>query len=180
MILAIDPSLTATGWVRCEFEHGELIVHAKGCIRTKPSAKKLRLRKGDDDHRRIGVIWRELRAAAKGCSAIASEQPAGFAKGARAARAVAMSLAVVSCLGQADGREVLWFQPAEAKRAATGKATASKAEVRDAAVAHTPTLLAGLTAEPEREAVADALSVAMAWAGDLGWTRETAAEGGAR
>lgn len=52
-ILALDPSMTAWGWVVLD-SSGRLL--ESGCIKTEPSNKKLRIRKADDKVRRIEEI----------------------------------------------------------------------------------------------------------------------------
>ena len=126
-ILTNDPSLTAWGWA--VVDSNGLIVET-GCIKTKPSSRKLRIRKGDDRTRRIQEINVELlRIIDKwDIQYILSELPHG-AQNASAAIMIGMVTAIVQTIGDCIDCGVEWYSQADAKKMAGIKNKSSKHEM---------------------------------------------------
>ena len=128
-VLALDPSLTAFGWVVLQ----GMEILKSGCIKTSPSSKKTRIRKGDDRCRRITEMNAILLSLIKKYKVnyIVSEQPHG-SQNAGSAVMVGISLALIQTLGDSLGIGVEWFSEADSKKCALGKQSASKGEMIEA------------------------------------------------
>jgi Holliday junction resolvasome RuvABC endonuclease subunit len=125
-ILAFDPSITAFGWaVMCNNQ-----VVACGCIKTAPSEKKLRIRKGDDRTRRITEINTILIKIIEDndIKLIVSELPHG-SQSAVAATALGMVTGQVQTLADAFSIGIEWYSEADSKKNALGKKAAEKQEM---------------------------------------------------
>lgn len=125
-ILCCDPSLTAFGW--SIIRNNELL--ASGCIKTQPTDKKLRIRKGDDRVRRIQEIASELLYQIKKYRVcyIVSEQPHGSQSSASAIM-VGISLALLQSLSVALEIGIEWYSESDCKKVVLGKSTAEKKEM---------------------------------------------------
>ena len=126
-ILTNDPSMTAWGWVILDWE-GNIV--DKGCIKTAPSHKKLRIRKGDDRVRRISEINNCLISLIKKYNVkwILSEQPHG-SQSAIAATMLGIVLGMIQTLSDSFEIGLEWYSENDAKRCALGKSSASKNEM---------------------------------------------------
>ncbi len=126
-ILTNDPSITAWGWAVVT-PNGRVI--KVGCIRTKPSGKVLRIRKGDDRVRRITEITSALRKVIKKhkIKFIVSELSHG-SQSSVAAVALGVSTAILQTIGDCLKIPVEWFSEADAKKAVAGKRSVAKDEM---------------------------------------------------
>lgn len=125
-ILACDPSFTAWGWAVVS----ERNVVDFGVISTKPQAKKMKIREGDDRIRRIGEIYSELKdiIAKHRVYYIVAELPHG-SQNAKAAIMMGSVAAILSGFDQLRGVPVEWYSENDAKKALLGRISASKGEV---------------------------------------------------
>ena len=155
-ILTNDPSLTAWGWAVVELET-DLIV-ATGCARTSPSAKKLRIRKGDDRVRRISEIANELNVALHEYKVkyIVSELPHG-SQSYNGAIMVGLVLGLLVGLGEGNGIPVEWYSEADAKKSLGLHSPVSKASVVKAIDSKYMIPWSGV--KYQDEAIADAMAV---------------------
>jgi len=155
-ILACDPSLTAWGWVVLNLKGGVL---DSGCIKTAPSSKKLRIRKGDDRCRRVSEINQELLSVIEKYNVrfILSEQPHG-SQSAVAAIMIGICLGVVQTLADSLHIGVEWYSEGDCKKCLLGKRSASKDETIQAIKKLYPAVPFTGTKYID-EAVADAMAV---------------------
>lgn len=130
-VIAFDPSLTAFGYVVME---GSVVIQ-KGCIKTTPANKKLRIRKGDDRMHRINEIAKQLLPIIQNNNVvyIVSELPHG-SQSAVAAIALGLVNGMVGGISAALGIPVEWFSEADAKLEMLGKRSSTKQEMIDACV----------------------------------------------
>ena len=128
-ILACDPSLTAWGWAVMSGHQ----IKATGVIVTKPNAKKLRIRVGDDDVRRTGEIISQLGKIIDryNVTYIVTELPHG-SQNSRGAIMIGIVLGVLQSFNILRNIPVEWYSEADAKKALLGKISASKQETIDA------------------------------------------------
>ena len=125
-ILVNDPSVTAWGWVIISLK-GKII--DAGCIKTKPSNKKLKIRKGDDRCRRISEINQILLGLIKKHDVcyILSEQPHG-SQNAMAAIMIGVCLSILQTLADTLRLGIEWYSEQDAKKCLLKKKNASKEE----------------------------------------------------
>jgi Holliday junction resolvasome RuvABC endonuclease subunit len=127
-VLTNDPSITAWGWAVVDPVGNKVI--ASGAIKTAPSAKKLKARKGDDRVRRVQEINVALLEVIKkyNICLIVSELPHG-SQSAVAAIMIGMVTGVMQTIGDClnipvewfSEIPVEWFRESDAKLAVTGK-----------------------------------------------------------
>lgn len=125
-VLCLDPSLTAFGWsVVSDFR-----VLARGCIRTEKLVKKLKIRKGDDDVRRISEINTKLKEIIEQYRIvfIVSELPHG-SQSSSAANALGMVKGELQTISDFMNIGLEWYSEAEAKKAVLGKHASTKTEM---------------------------------------------------
>jgi len=153
-ILCCDPSLTAFGFVVMK---GNRILHA-GCIKTTPSGKKMRIRKGDDRMRRVSEINNVLKEVihAYQINYIVSELPHG-SQSAVAATALGIVSAMVQTISDFMEIGIEWYSEADSKKCALGKQSAAKQEMIDRMKQLYVVEWTGV--QYRDEAVADALAV---------------------
>lgn len=142
IIMGIDPGYCATGWVLVDSEKGPVRC---GVIRTKPRVGRGYVH--EDTWRRCTVLACELtifsvfRRRPPGiepdCYVI--EAPAG-SQSAKAAAATAMAYAICAVTVMESGKPSVRVTAGDAKKAATGKRTASKSEVQAAVLKKWPAL----------------------------------------
>ena len=154
-VLTNDPSLTAWGWAILNAS-GEII--QAGCIKTKPEQKKRRIRKGDDNMRRINEINVMLRKLIEGYSVnyILAELPHG-SQNASAARMIGMVAGMLQTISDWTDIAIEWYSEADAKKAALGRISATKAEmiaIMEIEYSNWRTLI-----KYKDEAIADALAI---------------------
>ena len=125
-IFANDPSLTGWGYVVVRNDK----VLTCGCIRTQPEHKKKRIRKTDDDLRRIHEINKELiRVIADNfVNYVVSEIPHG-SQTASAAVMVGTVRGIIQTLTDCTGLPLETYSEQEAKKTVLGKKTATKTEM---------------------------------------------------
>jgi len=128
-VLAFDPSARGFGW---SIIQGTKVLVC-GCIKTEPKNKKLRIRKGDDDIRRISEINFELREIIDEhkIKFIVSELPHG-SQNAAAAKLLAMVSSQVQTIADILRIGIEWYSEADAKRIVLRKQTATKQEMINA------------------------------------------------
>lgn len=160
-ILAIDPSLTATGMVVLEVDAAGARVLDQAFVATKPDTKSRHVYQADKDGTRVDEIARGLLALldAHRVHYVATEAPAG-SQHAASAKALALAYGVIRGVLFARDITPATVQAHHAKRAATGSPSASKDEVLSAVERRFGVTIEGSKAR--REAIADALSVACA------------------
>lgn len=119
-ILCVDPSARAFGWT--VINNGNIIEY--GCIKTEPSNKKLRIRKGDDRVRRISEINKVLLDIIKKHKIVymLSELPHG-SQNAQAAMLLGMVAGQIQTISDFLGIGIEWYSEADAKKALLGRHT---------------------------------------------------------
>jgi len=155
-ILACDPSLTAWGWVVLNLK-GKVL--DAGCIKTSPSSKKLRIRKGDDRCRRVSEINQKLLSIIERYNVhfILSEQPHG-SQSAVAAVMIGICLGVLQTLADSLRIGIEWYSEGDCKKCLLGKRNASKGETIQAIKELYPDMIFIGTKYMD-EAIADAAAV---------------------
>ena len=125
-ILVNDPSITAWGWGVITLK-GE--IKAAGCIKTTPSNKKLKIRKGDDRCRRISEINQVLLELIEKYNVcfILSEQPHG-SQNAMAAIMIGVCLSILQTLADTLRLGIEWYSENDCKQCLLGKRSATKFE----------------------------------------------------
>lgn len=126
-VLTNDPSLTAWGWAVVD---GAGRVLQSGCIKTTPEQKKRRIRKGDDNMRRINEINVMLKKIVEGYKVnyILAELPHG-SQNASAARMIGTVGGMLQTISDWTDIAIEWYSEGDAKKAAVGKLSATKAEM---------------------------------------------------
>ena len=129
IILSCDPSFTAWGFVVMQDRR----VRLAGCIKTEPSAKKLRIRKGDDRVRRASEIIHVLMQVIKENEVvfIVSELPHG-SQNASAAVMIGLVIGILQTLSMTLDIPVEWYSEDDGKKAVTGRKGPSKQDIIDA------------------------------------------------
>lgn len=155
-VLACDPSLTAWGWIVINLK-GDVL--DSGCIKTAPSSKKLRIRKGDDRCRRVSEINQLLLFVIEKYNVrfILSEQPHG-SQSAVVAIMIGICLGVVQTLADSLRIGVEWYSEGDCKKCLLGKRNATKGETIQAIKQLYPGIVFTGTKYID-EAVADAMAV---------------------
>jgi Holliday junction resolvasome RuvABC endonuclease subunit len=161
-ILALDPSLTATGLavLRLSLEDGEWawrVAHVE-CVRTEPDARSRHLYQADQDGQRVDKIATAILAAIDRHrpSLAATEAPAG-SQHAISAKAFGLAYGCVRAACVSRRLPVLTVQAHEARIAATGTKSASKDNVGAAMAMRFCFDIQGT--KVAREAIGDALAV---------------------
>lgn len=172
MILALDPSLTCTGYLVLR-DDGSYVT--SGAIRTEPADRKMRLYQAEDDARRATDLVLALGSLelpfGREPMYVAIEQPTG-SKSARTVGALKLTQGAITgwLAGMASVRtEIRWILPIEAKRRFTGRGDAGKDQMVQEAIRRGLPLVGP---KPVKEAVADAYAVAIA----SGWITGQAAK----
>lgn len=129
-ILAMDPSLTAWGYVI--IASGQEIIES-GCIKTESENKKRRIRKGDDDSRRVSEIAEYLNTLIDtyNINYLIAELPHG-SQSASGMKMVGIVLGLTSAMAITLDIPLEWYSEADAKKALLGKRSATKKETIDA------------------------------------------------
>lgn len=157
-VLTLDPSLTAFGYAIVD---GYQVIES-GCIKTKPSNKVLKIRKGDDRIRRISELLNVFQILFEKypIKYIVSEQPHG-SQSASAATSLGMMLGIVQTMAVFMNVNVEWYSENESKRCILYKNEATKQEMVDAVRAkqYTGWFREGNGKKAINEAVADAIAV---------------------
>lgn len=154
-ILTNDPSLTAWGWAVLR---GDKIIQV-GCIKTAPEQKKRRIRKGDDNTRRVSEIVQELHQliAFHNVNYILSELPHG-SQNASAAVMIGMTVGIIQTLADCLKLPVEWYSEMDAKKCLLNKRSATKQETINAIDKNYP-FTPWTYIKYKDEAVADALAI---------------------
>lgn len=154
-VLTNDPSLTAWGWA--VLNHQGRVLQA-GCIKTAPEQKKRRIRKGDDNMRRISEINHTLKKIIEGyrVNYIVAELPHG-SQNASAARMIGMVAGICQTISDWTDIAIDWYSEADAKKAVLGKISSTKQEMIDAVHELYPGWGTGV--KYKDEAIADALAI---------------------
>jgi len=153
-VLSFDPSLTAFGWaVICNNQPIDF-----GCIKTEPSGKMLRIRKGDDRVRRISEISQRIKEVIQKYKIvlIVSEQPHG-SQSAVAATSLGLVTGAVQAISDFTNIPIEWFNEADCKKNLLHKAAASKKETINAINALYTVKWTGVGYKDE--AIADSIAV---------------------
>jgi len=126
-ILTNDPSITAWGWAILNWQGTVLKV---GCIKTEPSQKKQRIRKGDATVRRISEINRVLLRMIKhfNVTYILSELPHG-SQNAQAAVMIGAVAGIAQTISDTLDIGIEWYSENDAKKCLFDKKSVSKQEM---------------------------------------------------
>jgi Holliday junction resolvasome RuvABC endonuclease subunit len=153
-ILACDPSFTAWGWA--VFQNHTRI--DSGCIKTEPSPKKNKVRKGDDRIRRIGELYDILLEVIQShkIDFIVAELPHG-SQNAQAAIMMGSVAAILMGFDKLLGIPVEWYTEDDAKKTLLGRKSASKADVIAAVEETFDDRITGF--KYVQEAIADAMAI---------------------
>lgn len=154
-IAVYDPSLT--GWGIVILDKHDNILETE-VVRTKKENKARRIRKGDDDIRRVQVINNTLLTlnAKWEVKLILSELPHG-SQSAPSARMVGTVQGIVQMLSDSTGIPVEWYSEGDAKKYLFGRISASKKETIRAISRIYKVPWTGV--EYKDEAIADALAI---------------------
>ncbi len=155
-ILTNDPSLRGWGWAVLSV--GSDVLEA-GCIKTESEHKKKRIRKGDDNIRRISEIVLKLLDVIRtyNVTFIVSELPHG-SQNAAAATMIGIVTGIAQTIADTLDLPIEWFSEADAKKAVLGKKAGTKEEMIRAInkrYLNVPWPGAGY----KNEAIADALAI---------------------
>ena len=155
VVMACDPSLTGWGYVIVK---GRKVLKT-GCIKTSAENKKRRIRKGDDNVRRVGEIVHELRNEIinNKVKYLVTELPHG-SQSASGAVMIGIVIGLMETLAKCEGLAIEWFSENDAKKCALpGQKVISKTDMIEAMdkafVVEWP------KAKYIREAVADSLAI---------------------
>jgi Holliday junction resolvasome RuvABC endonuclease subunit len=167
-VIALDPSLTATGMAALDFQARRVI--AWDCVRTKPDNGVGR--KTDDLARRVSEVFQgvaDFIEANRGALAIEAQVASSFSsrkiKGMASMKNVGMLMAGYSaciCAGAMYGKKPILVMPATVKHRVTGHKGASKQEAWNHAAKHFTSLPPLPSSKVPREAVQDAVAVGLA------------------
>ncbi len=154
-IMTNDPSFTAWGWVVLN-QWG--YIYDQGCIKTKPNAKKFRIRVGDDRIRRINEINEELKRVIKEYNVkyLLSELPHGSQSAAAAFTNGAVS-GILQTISNWTGIGLEWYSEADAKKEVYKRHNVSKLEMMEAIAILYEVKWTGV--QYKDEAIADALAI---------------------
>lgn len=125
-VVGIDPAFANFGMVRMTYDFQSDTLHSPTdmkLVRTKNEAGKT-VRKSSDDLRRAMELSEHFHGFVRNAAAIFAEIPSG-GQSARAAYSFGIAVGILASAPV----PVIQVQPAEAKRAAVGTKTASKAEM---------------------------------------------------
>lgn len=126
-ILTNDPSLTAWGWAIVDWNG---VIVAAGCLKTVPENKKQRIRKGDDNVRRVNEISLALVKIIKkyNVNYIVTELPHG-SQNAAAATMIGIVLGILETISVTMDIGIEWYMEADSKKAVLGKTASTKQEM---------------------------------------------------
>jgi len=130
VILAMDPSMTGFGWVVMKID-GTIL--ACGCIKTVSENTVRRIRKGDDDVRRIADINHILLKRIKyhKVNYLVTELPHGSQNSA-GAKMIGVTQGILQTMSQTLDIPIEWYSEGDSKKALLGKISATKVETIDA------------------------------------------------
>lgn len=155
-ILTNDPSLTAWGWAVVD-ENSNVMV--AGCIKTQPTAQKLRVRKGDDRTRRITEINTVLLDVIRlwDVNYILSELPHG-SQSAVSAVMIGITAGIMQTISDCKQIPIEWYSEADSKKSVLKKKSATKDDMLEEIKNLYPNVVwTGVGYKDE--AVADALAI---------------------
>jgi len=173
LILALDPSLCATGWCLSPLPTSPIEEILTGCITTEPAKARQRLYQAEDDAQRALKLYRGLQDLvmigpaprnALELPQYAVEQPAG-SQSARGASALKLVQGLI--IGFCGTTPIRWVLAAEAKVALCGRKGASKDQMVAQAVKRGLRMSGNKVAQ---EAMADSFAVLLAsglWRPDI-------------
>lgn len=155
-ILVNDPSLTAWGWAIMNWD-GTIV--RSGTIHTKPSPKKLNIRKGDDFVRRMWELNDVLvdNILKYNVNYIIVEQPHG-SQNAAAAKMVGAVPAIIVTISKILNIGVEWYSEEDSKKVVLKKSSGTKTEMVNAIRKLFPDAILP-KGKGEQEAVADAIAI---------------------
>lgn len=153
-ILTNDPSSTAWGWA--VIRNGTIL--DRGCIKTKPCSKKMRIRRSDDRAQRAETIAATLRGIilTYGVNYITAEAPSGSQSSA-AAVMIGMVIGILVTTSVSTGIPLEWYSENDVKQHLLQRNSATKLEVMEQVELRTPWRRSGVAVNDE--AVADAIGV---------------------
>lgn len=134
VLLALDPSYTATGWVAVDLATGRVI--ACGLIRTKPAKSSERLTAAQDAARRGALIRRAITTALEDHEPLITVQEGSAgSKNAKAAKGLARAQqACVDAIDVALDALPMIVTPQHVKKECVGNLSASKDDLQAAAL----------------------------------------------
>jgi len=123
-IIAFDPSIRGWGWV--VFNQAGLIIEGNA-IRTESKSKAKKIRKGDDNVRRVSEIDTALKRVFKKYKIhhIVSELPHG-SQNSMAAMTQGVNLGVIQTIGTFLDIGIDWYSEADAKKSVTDRKQITK------------------------------------------------------
>jgi Holliday junction resolvasome RuvABC endonuclease subunit len=156
IILCNDPSVRAWGY---SVLNGGGRILTTGCIKTESGGKKMRIRKGDDNTRRVQEINLKLLEVIRkwNVNYLVSELPHG-SQSAAAAATIGMCIGIMQSKSDDLGIGLEWYSEGDSKKAALGKQKAEKKEmIRRMSQLYPQGWLSGV--QYIDEAVADSLAI---------------------
>lgn len=126
-VMTNDPSITNWGWAIVESANSKVI--DLGCIQTVPNNKKLRIRKGDDNVRRVNEIATQLLEIINKYNPqiILSELPHG-SQNASGATMIGIVMGILETISIIKIIPVEWYSEGDAKESIFHKKSATKIE----------------------------------------------------
>jgi len=157
-ILTNDPSMTGWGWVVVNSKTHS-VVHC-GCIKTKKENKIRRIRKGDDDVRRVSEINNVLLNVIRDYNVkmILTELPHG-SQNASGATMMGRVQGIMQTISDCLNIPIEWYSEGDAKKCLLGRQSASKKEIIDAIAVRYDMSRAYSRIKYKDEAVADAMAI---------------------
>lgn len=160
-LLAVDVGFASSGLAAFGFQDGQPRLLEIRSIRPLPPNpdQKRRVYQSHLDAERVQAMARGILdfAGMHAVTHLAVELPVGGGKSAMAVKAMALASGMIAALAETRRWPAEWCTPFESRRAATGKANATKDEVV-AAMAKLYPKVAEVRTKDDREACADALA----------------------
>lgn len=154
-IMTNDPSLTAWGYAILNNRSQVLKV---GCLRTEPRAKKLRIRVGDDNVRRISELNINLIELIETHNVryLLAELPHG-SQMAKGAQMIGMVTGILQAIADCKRLGIEWYSEGDAKTCLLGRRSVTKSQTIDAIEQHYT--IPWTRYKYANEAIADAMAV---------------------
>lgn len=158
-ILTNDPSTDAWGWAVVKLDNGHEFISDSGCIKTRPTPKKVKLRKSDDRVRRFKELSAELQNIYKiyDIDWVLAELPHG-SQNASAAVMIGAVAGILATYSTCNNLPIEWYSEGDAKKHLLNRRSASKKQTIDCIIRHYGNSWVTGTKYID-EAVADALSI---------------------
>jgi Holliday junction resolvasome RuvABC endonuclease subunit len=135
-VLALDPSFRNTGYVVFEIVGIAERILEQGLVKTEKNDKKRKVRASDQRVEQVQILINGLRDVIQRHKPklIIAELPTSGGKSANAVASMAIAQTVCGAIAAYEDLPYEWVTPTENKKSLTGKKTASKEEMMQAAI----------------------------------------------